>query len=149
GASGAARSPFTLYRSSSSRVRLVIDLLQSFHAGMGVHLRRTERRVPQQLLHRPQIGAGIQHMGGKAVPQRMHPEAVTPHTIDHPVHDPLDAAWAEPLAPAAQEHRPAIGAPVAPDRIAQVKIAAQDQYRPGSNGDDALFSPFSPNLGLI
>ena len=43
-------------------MRLLIHLLQPLDAGVGIHLRRAERRVPEELLHRPEIRAGIQHV---------------------------------------------------------------------------------------
>src|SRR5512134_3545882 len=53
-------------------VRLLIDATQSFHGGMSIHLRRRQRRMTEQLLHRAEIGARVQEMGGEAVAQRMH-----------------------------------------------------------------------------
>src|SRR5918999_68962 len=107
---------------SSSWVCLVVHLLQPLDAGMGVHLRRAERSMSQQLLHRAQVGSRVQHVSGEAVPKRMHPQPVAANGIEHPVNDPLDAARREPPAPATHEYRAPIGATVGEDRLSEPKI---------------------------
>ena len=54
--------------------------------------------MAQQLLHRPQIGARVQHVGGEGVPERVHPESVAADRVEHAVDGPLDAARREPPA---------------------------------------------------
>ena len=51
-----------------------VYLLEAFHAGMRVDLRRRDRRVPEQLLHRAKVGAGIEQVRGERVTQRMGAE---------------------------------------------------------------------------
>src|SRR5882672_10303638 len=46
---------------------LVIDLFEPLDRGMSIHLRGPERRVPQQLLHRPQVGPRVEQMRRKGV----------------------------------------------------------------------------------
>ncbi len=43
-------------------MRLRVDLLQARNAGVRVDLRRRQARVPKQLLHRAEVGAGIEQV---------------------------------------------------------------------------------------
>ena len=52
-------------------MRLVVDLGEVLKIEMGVDLRGTDIRMPQQLLHRTQVTARLQHVAGKGVPQGM------------------------------------------------------------------------------
>src|SRR5215208_4308254 len=94
-------SPLPLPTASRPRMRLIVHLLQPLDAGMGVHLRSAVRGVAQQLLHCPKVGPGIEHVGSKCVPKRVHPEAVSTDGVEHPVHDSLDAAGCHSLPAAA------------------------------------------------
>jgi hypothetical protein len=38
--------------------------------------------MAQQLLHGAEIGTGIQHVGGKSVAERVHPETVTANAVE-------------------------------------------------------------------
>ncbi|PAV69546.1 hypothetical protein WR25_06092 [Diploscapter pachys] len=58
-------------RPSRPRVRIPIDVQQMRRIDGGVDLRRTEARMPQQLLQRAQVGAAAQQMRREAVAQRM------------------------------------------------------------------------------
>src|SRR5438552_4102607 len=49
-------------RAPRPRVGPVVDLEEAPGRDGGVLLRRRERRVPQQLLNRPEVGAGVQHV---------------------------------------------------------------------------------------
>ncbi len=42
---------------------------------LGIFLRRRERRMAEQLLHRAQVPAVAQHMRGKRMPERMRRRA--------------------------------------------------------------------------
>ena len=61
--------------SSGAGVRLLVHLLQPLDAGMRVYLGRGDRRVAEQLLHRAQIGAGVQQVSCEGVPQRVRRQA--------------------------------------------------------------------------
>src|SRR5205814_9991563 len=57
---------------SRPRMGLVIHLLQPLHRRMSIHLRGAERGVAQELLHGPQIGAGVEQMRRERVAQPAH-----------------------------------------------------------------------------
>lgn len=50
-------------------MRFVVSLFDAFHRDMGVNLSRREVDVSEEGLDAAQIGAIIQKMGGKAVPE--------------------------------------------------------------------------------
>ena len=54
---------------SCPRVCFLIDLFHPFGADMRVDLRGAQIFMPQKRLHAPEIGARIQQMGGKRMPQ--------------------------------------------------------------------------------
>ncbi len=51
------------------RVRMVVSLFQRGDAVVGVLLCRCQRRVPQQHLYLPNVGASLEQMRGERVPQ--------------------------------------------------------------------------------
>ena len=58
---------------------------------MGVDLGRLHAEVPQQFLHRAQVGAPLQQVGGEAVPQRVAPHPlVDPGQLRRRLHRALD-----------------------------------------------------------
>ena len=59
---------------SGAGVRLVIRPLQSVNRDMGVDLGGRERSVPQQLLDGAQVGAALEQVRGRGVPQSMRAE---------------------------------------------------------------------------
>src|SRR3954447_25923569 len=93
---------------SCPRMGLVVNLLQSLDAGVGVDLRGTERGMPQQLLNGAQVGSGIEHVGCEGVTERVDPETVSPDPVEHPVHHALNAARPQPLPPPTHEHGAAV-----------------------------------------
>ena len=67
---------------------LVIDIRQSLKIQMGVDLGGGQIGVPQQLLHRAQVGRGFQQMGGKAVPQLVRIDVGSQILLDAPLLQP-------------------------------------------------------------
>src|SRR5687768_1858792 len=57
--------------SSGARVRLLVDAAEPLVRNVSVGLGGGQGNVPQQLLHRPQVGTSLQEMGRIAVPQRV------------------------------------------------------------------------------
>ena len=80
---------------------------------MRVDLRGGQRRVAQQLLHRAQVGAGVEQMRGEGVPQRVDVQlgVLAPSSPSNSVHRQLDAARREPPAALAHEERAAVSGP--------------------------------------
>ena len=56
---------------SGARVRRAVRLREPLEGDVGVDLCRAEARVPQQLLHRPQVRAPVEQVGRRGVPQRV------------------------------------------------------------------------------
>ncbi len=52
-------------------MRLVVGLHQHIEVYVCVPLGGREARVPQELLDGPQVGPGLEHVGGEAVPERV------------------------------------------------------------------------------
>ena len=91
----------------------VIHLGQVLKIKPGVHLRCGDVGVTQQLLHSPQITAGLQHMAGKRMPQhvRVHRGGQTRFklTLLEPYADVL---WAQALAAFIDEQGCVTGSPL-------------------------------------
>jgi hypothetical protein len=47
---------------------VVVDAAKSARVDLAVHLRGGERRVPEELLDRAEIGPALEEMGGKGMP---------------------------------------------------------------------------------
>ena len=58
-----------------ARMRLAIHVLQPLHTSMRINLRGRNGSVAEQLLNGPQIGAGIQKVGGERVAEGVSREA--------------------------------------------------------------------------
>ena len=90
---------------------LLVDLLESLDARVGVDLRRRDRRVAEQLLHGAQVGAGVEEVRGEGVAQRVDAEAgVLVDLLEEARDGLLHGAHADALAGAREEHGVAIGA---------------------------------------
>ena len=87
----------------------LVDLFQPFNAGMGVDLRRRDRRVTKQLLNRAEIGARIQQVSGERVPKGVgaQPGALI-NLVEKFRHDELNPARAQPTPVSAEEKRRAV-----------------------------------------
>ncbi len=59
---------------SGARVRLLVGPAQPVGGDVGVELGRRQRGVAEQLLHRAQVGAALEQVGGGGVPQPVRPE---------------------------------------------------------------------------
>ena len=68
---GLTRQQAPAFLSPRPRVRLQIDLTETIHGDEGVDLSGGHRRMPEQFLHHPHVGAAFKKMGGIAVPQRV------------------------------------------------------------------------------
>ena len=55
---------------------LLHELLETLLEHVGVDFRRRDVRVPQQLLHRSQIGAAIEQVAGERVTQHVRADAL-------------------------------------------------------------------------
>src|SRR5690348_13543541 len=88
-----------------ARMRLVIDLLESFDRRMSIHLRGGQRGVPQKLLNGAKIGARIQQVRREGMPKRVHVELpATGERREEVLDRELNAAGRDALAALVQEH---------------------------------------------
>jgi hypothetical protein len=72
---------------------VMIDLFEPLDRRMSIHLRGTERGVPQQLLYRPEIGAGVEQVSRERMAQRVHVQLATARQlVEQPTHRELYAA---------------------------------------------------------
>ena len=81
-------------------VRLFVYLLQPLHARVRVDLRRADRRVAEQLLHRPQVRTGVEQVRGKGVPQGVAVHSATTEGMSASLGD--GALQVRPAADAAE-----------------------------------------------
>ncbi len=61
-------------RESGSRMGAVVGLFKPFGGQVGIDLRGDEVCMAEQFLDAPQVGAGVQHVGGIAVAQLVRTE---------------------------------------------------------------------------
>src|SRR5262245_50098733 len=81
---------------SGPRVRLLIRLLEPRARDVRVHLRAGERAVPEQLLDRAQVRAGIEQVAGERVPERVRRDAHAARRLLEPLlHHALHGARRE------------------------------------------------------
>src|SRR4051794_16658797 len=106
-------------------MRLIVDLLQSFHARVGVDLSGAQRCVAQQLLHSAKVGSGIEHVGGEGVAKRVDPEPVTSDAVQHVMHDSLDGPGPQALSSPAYEYSAAVSAQAGHRLFPELKIASE------------------------
>src|SRR5438270_2144368 len=89
-----------------ARMGLLVDQPETFSGNLGVHLGGRDRGVAEQLLHGPNVGAAVEHVGGARVPEdvRRQPgteaDLVSVTTDDPPRPLPRQATTA-----GVQEHR--------------------------------------------
>ena len=72
-------------------MRLVVNLDQLLHRNMSVDLRRREPRMAQQLLNVAQVGAAVEQVRSKRMPQRVRTDVVHAGAdanvlLNHPAH---------------------------------------------------------------
>src|SRR5215203_1552104 len=130
-------------------MRLVIDLFEPLDTGVRIDLSCAERRVAEKLLHCPEIGSGIQHVCGKGVPQRVHPEPVDSNPLEHAMDDSLNSARSQSLSESAHEHRSPIGLWAPNDRLTEVKIAPESKHGARADGHYPLLPALAPDFRLI
>src|SRR5699024_4273851 len=88
-----------------ARMCIIISAGQMLKIKMRVHLRGGNAGVAEQLLHRTQVAAGLEHVGGEGVAQQMWMDAsIEPAASAPVVESRLDRAACEPGAAAADEH---------------------------------------------
>lgn len=81
--------PWVARPMSGARVRAAVGAAQPLDRDMGVDLRRRKIRVPEQFLHRAQVGAPLEQVRGRRVPQPVRSDVGSPgHLRDPPVDDP-------------------------------------------------------------
>src|SRR5690606_3757994 len=86
------------------RVGTCVDLSQSIHGDMGVTLGGGEARVPEHFLDPPQVRAGVEQVGGAAMPERMRME-IGPafHERSVPSHQVLNLTFRQTSAPRSEK----------------------------------------------
>ena len=105
------------------RVGVLVHRPQPLGAHQGVHLRRRDRRVAEQLLHGPDVGAVVEHVGGARVAQHVRAEPVAEA-------DAVAVARARsPTRPGARADRPARSG--TPPRRRRAGPTARARARPG------------------
>jgi hypothetical protein len=83
-----------------------VGLQQKLAVDLSVALRGRKARVSEQLLDRPQIGAGAEQMRGEGVPERMRRRSVwQPKRAPRPGNHELDDAGLKRHAAHADEQR--------------------------------------------
>ena len=87
-------------------MRLLITLLQSLRGHVRVHLGRVQALVAEQFLHAADVGAGVEHVRGEAVAQRVRAGSrVEPGRREVLRQQPADASRREPAAAVVQKDR--------------------------------------------
>ena len=105
--------------------------------------------MAQHFLHRPEIRAGIEQVGGEGVAEGMDPQSVRAYQVEGPMHQALHAPGRQPPAPPAHEDRPAVGARANRKRLAHQKIAAERPDRPRTHRHDPLLPSLAAHLHLV
>ena len=85
-----------------------VDLAEPVHRDQGVDLGGGDRRVAEQFLDHPDVGASVEHVGGERVPQRVRRHAghrVKPGPAGGGVQHPPGALPGEAAAAGVEEHR--------------------------------------------
>ena len=93
--------------SDRSWVRLNVGGPQTLNGHVRVSLSSGERRVPEQLLHRPQVSAALEHMGCGRVPERMGSDVGAPRLQSQPVDHCPHTTRIDATASDAEEERTA------------------------------------------
>ena len=119
-------------------MRLVVDFFQSLDTRVGVDLGGTERGVAQQFLNRTEVGAGVKHVRGERMAERMHPEPIATDRVEHAVDDALDSPRRQPPPSPAQENGPTVAPGPRDHRLPEVKIAPQGEHCPRADRNDPL-----------
>ena len=102
-------------------MRVVVHPAQAAGIDVAVDLRRRERRVPEQLLDRPQVGASLEEMGRVGMPEavRVRKQAAEDARVEPPPahrdEQRIAGAADELLAPVAEPEPHASHAKANPD----------------------------------
>src|SRR3569623_676876 len=100
------RALAALFLFSGARVRLVVDLGEVLEVEVGVYLRRRDIGMPQQLLHRAQLAARLEHVARAGVAQHMRMQRRIETLFAAPVaHALLHCARRYAVAASAHEQR--------------------------------------------
>src|SRR5712671_7901740 len=119
---------------------------------MRVDLGRRDRRVPEQLLHRAKVSAGIEKVRRKGVAERMSGKSrILIDLIEKPLHRVLDRAHGNSPATIAEEERGAI--PARTDRTQQLitlrLIVSERELSVVADRDDPLLPTLPAHLHLL
>src|SRR5687768_3529587 len=88
---------------------LPVNLLQTLYGRMGIHLRRRETGMAQQLLHSNQVCPGVHQVSGEAMPERVgRHSGILADLIKELADDHLDLPRREPLPPLTDERCTAV-----------------------------------------
>src|SRR6266513_2869132 len=123
-----------------------------FHRRMSIHLRGRERGVTQQLLYRPQIGAGVEQVRGERMAQGVNVQvAAARQGAQQPPDRELHAPRREPPPPPAHEHRPAVerSGEARAQGVAPPVVAAQRASRVAPDRNEPLLLPLAAHFHLV
>src|SRR6202048_3543541 len=131
---------------------LLIYLLESLDTRMGVDLRRRDRCVAEQLLHRAEIRARVEQMRRESMAQRVSGQAgVFVDLVQESLHGILDGAHRDAFAAAAEEECRSISR--RSDRTQQLVtlrfVVPQRQLGVVADRNDALLSSLPAHLHLL
>ena len=112
----------------------VVDAPEPLGGDQRVHLGRGDRGVAEQLLHGPDVGAVVEHVGGARVAQHVRAEAVAEaDPVAVGAHD-CQAPWRAAAAALVQEHGLGVAPPGPPVRGQRGPPGRGRARRPGPRG---------------
>lgn len=89
---------------SASRVRLQIPAAHLAPSHMGIDLSAGKAGMPEELLHHSEIGAAIEHMGGKCVAKHVRMDPIAQASLRRiRLQEILDPAFGDPPAVSVQK----------------------------------------------
>src|SRR5665647_1893543 len=92
---------------SRARMRLEVGTPQPLHRDVCVDLRGSQAGVAKHLLHRAKIGAALEQVGRRTVPEPVRPHIRRArHVSQHLVDNGADLSRVDSTTPSAQEQRP-------------------------------------------
>ena len=87
---------------------LVIDVLESLRGNVGINLRRLQAGVPEQLLHDAQDSPAFDHVGRRAMAQRVRADLPRPGAHGSALNDTAHLALVNALATRADKQRTSV-----------------------------------------
>src|SRR5579862_7247109 len=136
---------------SGAGMCFLIDLLESFDAGVRIDLSGRHRGVAQQLLHGPQVRPGVEQMRGERVTQRVHAQsALAVDLVEELAYGVLNGGDADPASSLRKEY----GVSVAPTALAHQIISLGFVVPKGEHGvipdgNNALLATLAAHFDLL